>query len=360
MDERVIGGTKYLTWLGAAAAVTFVAAWLYVAFFSMAFMDAEYARWTAKLHILEACDVPPSVLVGDSRPAVNVMPRELGTDRIINLALAGTTSLETFVVVRKMMECPVRPRRVFISLVPSHFPRPDTFWSKSARYRFLNFTDLRELIASSRSVSDMSVVDSEGGERIPALLRAAAYGLGLPPVYFNSLFTGAIAGRYTENSAIYRDVRANRGQYFFQTTYAANVIGPDARLSRFSALPIIDHYFERTIELLGKSAIEVYFLPMPLNATTERNMSPTVARDFATYLAEKQSRHGNFRVLGPLIWGVPDRFFNDPLQHFNRSGATEYSRRLAACKVLDVDAASFAATDACLRMNLGAWSREGG
>ncbi len=64
----------YLRLFGLSAGLSFALLWGWVAAMPMAFMDAEYASWRAKLVMLDRCDLGEAIILGDSRAAADIIP----------------------------------------------------------------------------------------------------------------------------------------------------------------------------------------------------------------------------------------------------------------------------------------------
>jgi len=348
-----LSSRTYLVWFVATAVIGFALAWIYVAALPMAFLDDEFARWTAKRHLLEACDLGRVLIVGDSRAAVDIMPAGLRLP-VTNLALAGSSSIEAYVTVKRALDCPNPPDIVILSLSPSHFPAPDTFWGKSARYRFLTEADLEEVYRNSARLGDYGIFDLEKVDELPPPVRVWMYGHDFPSVYFNSLFQSGVFGRLRRNEQTEADVRQARGQYFFAGMKdGTSEIAPEGEMRTFVPLRILDFYFGRVLALLNDRNIRVYFLPMPINEATRRVVNPLVPSEFAQYLESYAMRYRNFHLLGDVMPAWRDQFFADPKSHLNRSGAELLTQALDGC-LDDLIAAQDPAPDACRSLGLGA------
>lgn len=321
----------YAAYAAAAFVLMFGAVWGYVVFAPMAFMDDEYPRWQAKQTLLRSCQADAVAIIGDSRAAVDVLPRQLPVPAV-NLALAGTSTVESFVTVERLIRCPVLPRLVLISISASHFSGPDTFWQKSALYRFLGSADLEDLRVQSARLHDWSMFTLDPPDDLPPEARIWLYASDFPSIYFPELVQNDVFLHFWRNRALYEAVMASRGQYFFHESDSGNdSIAPEGNLPRFTVLPILDAYFGRTLDLLAAHHVRAAFLPMPVNRATYDAISPTFRRGFDAYLRGVAAAHPGFLVPADTIPWVENRLIGDGLSHMNRAGATAFSRRLASC-----------------------------
>jgi hypothetical protein len=297
----------------------------------MAFLDEEYARWDAKQDMLKACDLGDVLVVGDSRAAVDIAPARLNL-KATNLALAGSSPIEMFVTLRRAMRCEHRPHLVIISFSPAHFVAPDTFWSKSARYRFLTYGDLMELYRNSAAIGDWSIYRDATPDGLPPLASTGIYVIDFPSLYFSSLVDGDVFLRYSKNVATRRDVLRSRGQYFFAENEAGtDALAPEAYQKVFTVLPILDRYFDLSLALLARNGVASVFLGMPINDSTAKVLPPAYTQAFGAYLRSYAAKYTRFSVADDPLPHWPDRYIGDRLSHFNSSGVERFDPALAGC-----------------------------
>jgi len=322
---------RYLLGLLLIICLSFGLVWVYVIRFPMAFLDEEYARWDAKRDMLKACDLGDVLVVGDSRAAVDIAPARLGV-KATNLALAGSSPIEMYVTLSRAMRCRERPRLVIISFSPAHFVAPDTFWSKSARYRFLTYGDLMALRRNSEAVGDWSIYRDATPDGLPPLASNLIYAADFPSLYFSSLVDGDVFLRYWKNVATRRDVLRSRGQYFFFENDAGTAaLAPEAFQTAFAVLPIMDRYFDLSLALLERNGVASVFLGMPINDSTAKMLPMTYKQAFDAYLRGYAGKYAGFSVAGDPLPHWPDRYIGDRLSHFNSRGLERYDPMLAAC-----------------------------
>jgi hypothetical protein len=322
---------RYLLQVSLAGITIFATIWLYVVAFPMAFLDDEFPRWSAKQTMLDSCDLGDLTVVGDSRAAVDIMPNALPV-RTTNLALAGTSTVETYVAVKRLLRCDKLPRAVIISLSASHFAGPDTFWEKSARYRFLGRADLEDLRGLSAQLHDWSMFTLDSPDDLPPRARIWLYASYFPSVYFSALLDNEIFFHFTRNELIYRQVRDTRGQYFFhERAQGSDGIAAEGRMPRFTVLPILDAYFNRTLSLLAARHVPALFVAMPINDATFASTTAEFREGFAGYLRAYAAKYPDFAIVGDTMPHVPNSQTGDSLSHLNQTGATLFNQAFAPC-----------------------------
>ncbi|HUB43760.1 MAG TPA: hypothetical protein VMB73_02135 [Acetobacteraceae bacterium] len=321
---------SYLLLQAAVAAGCFALVWLWVAAAPMAYLDPEYPVWRAKLAMLRRCDLGQVLIVGDSRAAVDVIPARLPAP-VTNLAVGGGMPVETYIVVKRALSCPVPPRRVVISLDAAHFALADLFWERSVSFGFVGPSDLAMLRRVARETGDESLTVPKRPDGLPYWLRARLYAWGFPSLHFASLAKGGLILRLWRNRATLAQTLAARGQYFFGRDAGSSVVASEGHMTAFAPLPLLDRYFDRMLALLAARGIPVDFVAMPMNEATAHAVRPEVRAAFAAYLARYAARYANFHIIGPPMPAWPDRYFGDEFSHLNPEGAALFSTGFAAC-----------------------------
>lgn len=306
--------------------------WAYVALLPMAFLDDEYPRWTAKIALLDRCDLGQIVVLGDSRAAVGIAPPLIATP-ISNFAFAGSTSIEALNVTDRLLRCPVPPRQIILSISPYQLGAPGTFWDKSVRYRLLGLRDLWPLLALSRQTGDESLYTTGDRDGLPPVLKTLLHASLFPALYFNSLVQNGVAMRWRRNQDIYADVLAARGQYFFMggAGQGSSELSSETAIPAFRVPPVLDAALNEMLTRLGARGIPVAFMTMPINASSGLAIAPAYRAGLRAYLDGLAARHPGFQVVGDALPSWPDALFNDRLSHLNQAGTARFSARLSAC-----------------------------
>ncbi|MFL5281014.1 MAG: hypothetical protein ACJ8AW_08430 [Rhodopila sp.] len=318
----------YLRLFALSAIVSFGLAWAWVIMMPMAFMDPEYPSWRAKQLMLKQCDLGDAIILGDSRAAVDIVPKRLPM-RATNLAVGGGKAIEAYAALTRVLACPVLPKLAILSFDPSHFTSPDLFWERSVRFGFLSASDVNALRDASRRIGDMSVYETRHTDGLPSVLRDRLYLLSFPSYYAASLIHGGFVMRWPGNKVRLNEALAARGQYYFGTDAGSDVVAVEGSMAAFRPLPILDLYFDRLLALLEAHGIPSLFVAMPINDSTWQQVRPAMRDQFAAYLAGYERRYPLFRLAGDLMPHWPDRFFGDPFCHLNPEGAERFSALLA-------------------------------
>jgi hypothetical protein len=321
---------NFLTLMGGGAAVLFGLVWLWIVAAPMAFLDPEYPSWRAKQMLLERCDLGETLILGDSRAATAMMPA-LWRVRATNLAVGGGEPIEALAALDRALRCEVPPRLVILSLDAVHFAEPDLFWERTARFGFVDASEIVTLRDVSHALGDVSVYELRHTDGLPSWLRDTMVRVRFPSLYFSSLVKGGVLLRWPRNRANLAASLASRGQYFFGTNSGSDTVAAEGHLREFRPLPVLDWYFNCILQELDAHGIPAVFIAVPMNDATARTVAPGVRNAFRAWLGVYEARYMGFRVAGEVMPHWPDALFGDGYAHFNRDGAMRFSMGLEDC-----------------------------
>jgi len=321
-------GKRYLITAVLSAVGSFLALWAWIVVAPLAYLDPEYPYWHAKFNLVTRCDLGDVIVLGDSRPAVGILPERLPL-RATNLAVGGGKPVEALAMLRRVLECPDRPSHAILSFDPGHLMLPDLLWERSVRYGLLRRADLAELAELSAATGDWSVHEARRSDGLSPAMRAWLYDLRLPPFFFNSVVKAGGFLRWPSNQAALNQGIATRGQYYFGTARGSDGIAQDATLPRFHPTPVLDAAFDRLLILLRENGLQAWFVPMPVNEATWRATDPRVTAAFDIWLDGKTRQHRLFHVMRPAEAYWDNRWFGDGFAHLNPEGAERFSKLLA-------------------------------
>jgi hypothetical protein len=316
----------------AAAAMTLVfgIVWLWILTMPMAFLDPEYPAWRARLDLLADCELGELIVLGDSRAAAGMMPTVWRT-HATNLAVGGGEPIEALAALTRALRCPFPPRRVILSFDAVHFTETDLFWERTARFGFLDASEIATLRDVSRELRDESIYELRHTDGLPSRLRDAMFEARFPSLYFSSLMKGGLMLRWARNRNTYAAAAAARGQYFFGTQRGSSVVAADGHIRDFRPLPVLEWYFDRILRTLHDRGIPAVFVAVPMNDATARAVAPGTRERFRSWLTIYEARYPGFRVAGDVMPYWPNRWFGDGFAHLNPAGARFFSLGLGSC-----------------------------
>jgi hypothetical protein len=336
----------FLGWFAGSFLISFALLWVFVATLPMAFMNRDFPLLAAKRMMLAECRPNTVDVFGDSRAVAGIVPGVMPFP-VTNFAMSGTSPVETYFAVKRVLACPQPPRLVVIAHSAVKYLSDNDFWTFSARTGFLSYAELRQVEGDAKALHDHELDTAQGGVPLPPWLRDRLVAVRFPPLDFSSLVNGFVAARYWHNEAAMQADLHSSGQALFGQVAGSASIADEAEQSTFRVLPLTDLYFKRTLALLAAHHVPVVILTMPINQATYRQMPPQLARSFDTYLEHRVRQLPNVLLADSHIPCWPDRSFGDAW-HFNEKGAEAYSQRLGTRLQAILNKAAYAApADRC-------------
>ncbi len=290
----------------------------------LAFLDPEYAAWSAKQELVARCDLGDLLILGDSRAGAGMMPTRMSVSAA-NISVGGAKPVELYFFLRRAMACPNMPHRVILSIDAGHFNSTDTFWERSARFGTFSVADLHDVERVARLTGDESLFTERRTDGFPWFLRDWLYAHSFPTLNFASMVRAGLFLRYQHNLKERRLTLLARGHHLFGTADRDDALAEEASIDRFTALPLERYYFERMLKDMQARGIAIDYVVTPVNQATADHIAPELRDSFAAFLHQTASRYSNFHVLIGPIPSLPDRFFGDGFLHLNQAGAERFT-----------------------------------
>ncbi len=310
-----------------ATALTMLGAfWFLSADLRMGYLPSEYASWQGRHALLAGCKLAPTLMLGDSRAAAGLLPSTIGGST--NLALGGGTPLEMYYISEHALKCPGAVQQVIVSISPEQAMNSRFFWERTGLYGVLSFDELEEVRHRSRALSDASVFDRPKFADLDAVIGNALHSVDFPSYDTSYILRHGAVGRLRENTEIMRETLAAHGQHFYGSENGCDDIADDAQLTRFVSSSLLEEYFDRMLDAYKAHDVPVFFTAVPMNDATYRSMQPNVVKGFQAFIDKLAAAHPNFKVVGPAVARLDDRYFGDST-HLNAKGAELFSRNVS-------------------------------
>jgi hypothetical protein len=293
----------------------------YLELFPLNVFGADYTQWVDVMDYAERPEPKGLLILGDSRAKAAILPEVLGP-RARSLAIVGSCPIQAYFTLRALLEAGGRPEAIVIGYGPKHFYRAhNVFWYYTAKYKFLSASEAFEVGEEARRLDDRVL----GDPRIflPRWIATRANALLL---YLPELVKSLVAPRRRTNHEELRRLRGARGHAWFGEADSSNGLAPEARRETFRPSPLLDAYFERTLELARREGIAVFFITTPINASTDAALSPAFREAYLAYLRGWAERFPEFAIDTRLPVLSNDHFGD--ASHVNARGAQVVSEEL--------------------------------
>jgi hypothetical protein len=307
--------------------VGLVSAWVWGLDHRLDYLSKDYALLTGKDRLIDNNSQPGLAIFGDSAVMDGIQPERLGPG-VINCAMNGSTPIESYFLIKRLMKAPVHPKAVIISYGIYHFVHPDFYWENSLKFGLVGGSDADEVLENIVRLKDKELISDSGFGDLEQWIHSFLLSRGFPSYYVSSLIAEPFGARKKENEEALAVMAKTRGQYYFPLADGSKSLNADTKLRTFTVSPVIDCYFRKTLELLKTENIPVYFYVMPINESSVPHLDPGVVKAYQDYLKGFTREDPQFHILGKLQTVYPWKLFSDHA-HLNEKGTLRFNREFA-------------------------------
>lgn len=293
----------------------------------LSYLSRDYAILAGKIRLIDQFSYPGLVIFGDSLVLDGIEPERLGPG-VINCAMNGSTPIESYFLIRRLMKASARPKAVILSYNPYHFVHPDFYWENTVKFGLVNGAEGDEVMDHIIELKDKELISGLGIWNLEQRLYSFLLSRGFPPYYLSSLYAEPFGVRKRENEEALKVIAQTKGQYFFPQADGSKDLNADTKLKAFAVSPVIDYYFHETLNLLKKENIPVYFYAMPINESSVPHLDPGVLKAYQDYLENLTKADSQFHILSSLRTVYPWKLFSD-YAHLNQKGALRFNAEFA-------------------------------
>ena len=303
-------------------------AWIWGLDHRLFYLSRDYALLTGKERLIDRYAMPGVALFGDSAVMDGVLPERLGPG-VINCAMNGSTPIESYFLVKRFLKAPALPKAVLISYSAYHLGPSGLLLGKLG--------EIRPGRGRGRRRGPGEHFQTGGqGTHTPRRVWEA-WKNGSIRFFFRAVFHPIMSRPFSRRAGVcgkkrmkrpWRSSPSTRGQYYFPLADGSKALNADTKLKAFTVSPVIDFYFLKTLELLQKENIPVYFYAMPINESSVPHLDPGVFKAYGDYLEGLARQYPGFHILEPLRAVYPWTLFSDQA-HLNQKGTLRFNREFA-------------------------------
>jgi hypothetical protein len=308
-------------------AVGLVAAWVWGLDHRLDYLSRDYALLTGKDRLIDSYSKPGLAIFGDSAVMDGIQPEKLGPG-VINCALNGSTPIESYFLIQRLMKAPVHPKAVLLSYGAYHFVHPDFYWENSVKFGMVGGADADEVMGHIVELKDKELISDSGFGDLEQRIHSFLLSRGFPSYYISSLIAESFGVRKKENEEALAVIAQTRGQYYFPLADGSKSLNADTKLKTFVVSPVIDYYFRKTLDLLKTENIPIYFYVMPINESSVPHLDPEVFKAYQDYLEGLTRQDPQFHILSRFRTVYPWKLFSD-YAHLNEKGTLRFNKEFA-------------------------------
>lgn len=268
-----------------------------------------------------------TVILGDSRAMAAIIPAEY-SDSCVNLAVGGGTSIEMYYTFKNYLNNYEKPAETIIMFAPFHYSVIDNVATRTEYFNYLSYSELSELFKNAKALGSESILTKY------YLSDALSYKLRMPDKYLPALLNSKGFMRYSENTAIYKDMLLNKGYGPFNDgsetlNYETNYI----EMHTTGDAALLDLYLRKLLSLCAENNLNVRLLIPPMNTSSFNALNDSYVGDFQGYLENLYSMYEsqfeeNKLAFETEITYMEDKYFDDA-SHLNHDGALIYTDKIA-------------------------------
>ena len=298
---------------------------LYTALFPYGYMDSEYPSWKYTKDIAADCQVPNTVIVGDSRAMADLIP-DMFDNKTINLAVGGASSIEMYYTLNNLIKNNGAPENVIIMFAPFHYTIIDNFWTRTAYFNYLSISDMRDLYSYANATGSETLLAP--GYKNDLL----SYRLRFPDKYLPALINSKLTNRYYVNQDLYAKISTNLGYGEFGTADGCSDLNYETSYDRMHTSQdavLIDIYVNRLLKLCEDNNINTYLSIPPMNSSSIENLKTSYVEELTEYFNELERKHPAI-IIDKTIPDYDDIYFGDS-SHLNKKGAEKFTEEYVSC-----------------------------
>ncbi|GEM_PF-2339604 len=293
----------------------------------MDYLSRDYALLTGKDRLIDGYSQPGLAIFGDSAVMDGIQPVKLGPG-VINCGTMGSTPIESYFLIKRLMKAAVHPKAVLLSYSAYHLVHPDFYWENTVKFGLISGDEADEVLDNILRLKDKELISGSGLWNLEQRLYSFLLSRGFPAYYVSSLYADAPGVRKKENEEALGVIAQTRGQYYFPQQDGSKSLNADTKLKTFVVSPVINYYFRKTLDLLKTENIPVYFYVMPINEASVPHLDPGVFKAFQDYLNGLAQEDSQFHILSPFRTVYPWKIFSD-YAHLNEKGTLRFNREFA-------------------------------
>jgi hypothetical protein len=293
----------------------------------MDYLSRDYALLTGKDCLIDGYSKSGLAIFGDSAVLDGIQPEKLGPG-VINCGMMGSTPIESYFLIRRLMKEPVHPKAVLLSYNAYHLVHPDFYWENTVKFGLISGPEADEVLETIFRLKDKELISGTGLWNLDQRLYSFLLSRGFPPYYVSSLYADAPGVRKKDNEEALGVIAQTRGQYYFPLQDGSKALNADTKLKTFTVSPVIDYYFRKTLDLLKTENIPIYFYVMPINESSVPHLDSGVFKAYQDYLNGLAQEDSQFHILSTFRTVYSWKLFSD-YAHLNEKGTLRFNREFA-------------------------------
>lgn len=299
----------------------FIAFPFYCQHFMLDFLGHDYVGpyWNKNFTNTKQERYYSTIILGDSTANAAYLPEVL-SDSSVNLALAGSSTIEGYYTLYDYLKHNEAPEDVFISYMDYHLEEDDFTWDVSNYIHKFSPVQNQQIKQMIKKYSDNSLEELTAENYD---FEVTLYSIYSPTIYANSVLNGIVEDRKDENKNFYDETKTRLGRYcsITNTEYEPETV---MGYSTFKVGLLQHMYCKKILDLCEKKDINVHLVKLPLS--TDAGFIDNYEAEVQYYYDSLLEDYDNV----DFYWfhtTYEHEFFCDQY-HMNNHGSFRFSREL--------------------------------
>ncbi|RCW90254.1 hypothetical protein [Winogradskyella arenosi] len=269
-----------------------------------------------------------TIIIGDSRAQAGFVPDSL-TKTTINGALLGSSPIEGYFQLEKLMKQGASIDTLIVSYGALHLMSSEYYFINSLRYSYLNINDVNTIHNTFNYKNDAfwEIHPSELSYFEQYTSRIKAYLILLKcPLYFQESITSSKFRRNKPNRSFYSDLVKNKGYYLYGKDAFSNALNEETKEEDFIVNSTISTALKELFKLAQANNIHVVYVNMPYNKASYNQLSTAFINNYKNYMNSLKQEFPEVEFKSELFL-LSNGYFGDA-SHLNRKGAIKMTQFL--------------------------------
>ena len=169
-------------------------AWVWGLDHRLDYLSKDYALLIGKDRLIDNYSKSGLAIFGDSAVMDGIQPERLGPG-VINCAMNGSTPIESYFLIKRLMKAAVHPQAVIISYGIYHFVHPDFYWENTVKFGLVSGADADEVLEKIIRLRDKELISDSGFGDMEQWIHSFLLSRGFPSYYVSSLIAESFGVR---------------------------------------------------------------------------------------------------------------------------------------------------------------------
>src|ERR1019366_2940059 len=127
----------------------------------LSYLSKDYALLIGKERLVDDYSRPGLAIFVDSVVMDGIQPERLDP-AVINCAMNGSTPIESYFLIKRLMKAPAHPQAILLSYSAYHFIHPDFYWENTVKFGLLSGAEADEVMNQTFKLKDKELISHPG------------------------------------------------------------------------------------------------------------------------------------------------------------------------------------------------------